>query len=288
MSDRPYRHSPLPRRPQLTWPNGGRLAVYVTLNLEHFERGLPAIALFQGTASFQPDPLNEGWRDYGPRVGVWRLVDVFDRLELPITAGLNSDVCHEYPEIVAAGVERAWTWVAHGKNNTTLQVGMDEETERAYLREVVETIEQGTGTRPRGWLGPVLTETANTPRLLAELGVDYLLDWSHDEQPAPFEAGGDRMVTVPYASELNDIPAFLLHHHTGEQFAQALVEACDVMLANAEHTGLVLGIGVHPFLVAQPHRIAHFERALANVLRREGVWATTAEAIADSYRAQTG
>jgi len=287
MSDRPYRHSPLPQRPKLEWPNGARLAVYVALNVEHYERGKPAIALFQGTTSFQPDPLNEGWRDYGPRVGIWRLVDAFDRLAMPVTAALNSDACGEYPEIVAAGVERGWAWVAHGKNNTTLQVGMDEQTERAYLRDVVETIEQATGVRPRGWLGPALTETPNTPRLLAELGLTYLLDWSHDEQPAPFDAGGAPMLTVPYASELNDIPAFVLHHQTGAQFAEAIVDALEVMLAPAKQpTGLVLGIGVHPFLVAQPQRIAHFERALEHVVGREGVWATTAEAIADAYLAQ--
>jgi allantoinase len=205
VSDRPYRYSPLPQRPKLEWPNGTRLALYVTLNLEHYERGKPAIALFQGTTSFEPDPLNEGWRDYGPRVGVWRLIDIFDRLQMAVTASINSDVCNEYPEIVAAGVERGWAWVAHGKNNTTLQVGMDEQTERDYLREVVETIEQATGARPRGWLSPVLTETPNTPRLLRELGLTYLLDWSHDEQPAPLDAGVAPMITLPYASELNDI-----------------------------------------------------------------------------------
>jgi peptidoglycan/xylan/chitin deacetylase (PgdA/CDA1 family) len=288
MSDRPYRYSPLPRRPKVEWPNGARLAFYVALNLEHYERGKPAIALFQGTTSFEPDPLNEGWRDYGPRVGVWRLVDAFDRLKMPVTASINSDVCGEYPEIVAAGVERRWAWVAHGKNNTTLQVGMNEQTEREYLREVVETIEQATGARPKGWLSPVLTETPNTPRLLAELGLTYLLDWSHDEQPAPFDAGGSAMITLPYASELNDIPAFVIHHHTGPQFGEAIVDAVDVMLASAERTGLVLGIGVHPFLVAQPHRIGHFERALEHVVGQEGVWATTADAIADAYLEQAG
>ena len=285
-SGRPYRYSPLPARPRLTWPNGARLAVYIALNIEHYESGKPALSLFQGTASFAPDPLNEGWRDYGPRVGIWRLIDVLDRLELPVTAAVNSDVCHEYPQIVEAGVRRGWACVAHGKNNSTLQAGMDEETERAYIADVLGTLEAATGVRPRGWLGPALSETPATPRILAGLGLDYVLDWTHDDQPAPLDLPSSRLVTLPYSSELNDIPAFVLHGMTGAEFAGEIVSAFDALYAASEATGLVLSIGLHPFLVGQPQRIGHLERALEHIRGRDDVWLTTTDAIAAAYLEQ--
>ena len=285
-SGRPYRYSPLPERPRLTWPNGARLAVYVTVNIEYYESGKPALSLFPGTASFTPDPLNEGWRDYGPRVGIWRLIDVFDRLEIPVTAAVNSDVCHEYPQIIEAGIRRGWAWVAHGKNNSTLQAGMDEETERAYVADVLATLEAATGARPRGWLGPALTETAATLRILADLGLDYVLDWAHDDQPAPLDLPSGRLVTLPYSSELNDIPAFVLHGMTGAEFAGEIVSAFDALYAASEATGLVLSIGLHPFLVGQPQRIGHLERALEHIRGRDDVWLTTADAIAAAYLEQ--
>ncbi|HKP17323.1 MAG TPA: polysaccharide deacetylase family protein [Gaiellaceae bacterium] len=283
---RPYRYSALPSRPALRWPDGARLAVYVALNLEYYESGKPALSLFQGTASFSPDPLNEGWRDYGPRVGVWRLVDVLDRLELPVTAPVNSDVCGEYPEIVSTGVERGWAWVAHGKNNSTLQVGMEAEAERSYIADVLDTIEAATGARPRGWLGPALTETPNTLQVLSDLGVDYVLDWAHDDQPARLDLPSGRPVTLPYSSELNDIPAFLLHGMTGADFAEEIVSAFDALYAASESTGLVFTVGLHPFLSGQPQRIGHVARALEYLRGHDGVWLTTADAIADAYLEQ--
>jgi peptidoglycan/xylan/chitin deacetylase (PgdA/CDA1 family) len=282
---RPYRYSPLPARPRLEWPNGARLAAYVAVNVEYYESGKPALSLFPLTASLVPDPLNEGWRDYGPRVGVWRLLDVLDRLEIPVTASVNSDVCSEYPAIVEAGVERGWAWVAHGKNNSTLQVGMDEDAERAYVVDVLDTIEAATGKRPRGWIGPALTETPTTLRILAGLGLDYVLDWAHDDQPAPLDAPAGRLVTLPYSSELNDIPAFLLHGMTGADFAGEIVSAFDALYAASEATGLVFTVGLHPFLVGQPQRIGHLAQALEQIRARDRVWWTTADAIASAYLA---
>jgi len=280
---RPYRYSPLPARPRLEWPNGARLAAYVTVNVEYYESGKPALSLFPPTSSFVPDPLNEGWRDYGPRVGIWRLIDVLDRLELPVTAAVNSDVCSEYPEIVEAGVQRGWAWVAHGKNNSTLQTGMDEDAERAYVVDVLDTLEAATGARPRGWLGPALTETPATLRILADLGLDYVLDWAHDDQPAPLDVPSGRLATLPYSSELNDIPAFVLHGMTGAEFAGEIVSAFDFLYAASETTGLVFSLGLHPFLVGQPQRIGHLERALEHICARDDVWLTTADSIASAF-----
>jgi peptidoglycan/xylan/chitin deacetylase (PgdA/CDA1 family) len=280
----PFDYSPLPARPPLRLPGGARVAVYVLVNVEYFEPGKPALSLYAGTASFPVDPLNYGWRDYGPRVGIWRLFDLLDRLEIPATGALNSDVCDHYPEIIEAAAARNWAWVAHGKNNSTMQGAMEEAEERAYLEEMVETIERATGRRPQGWLGPSLTETEATPCILHDLGFTYVLDWGNDDQPYPLTSA-ERMIAVPYPSELHDIPMLVMYGWTGAEFAEAMIEQFDVLYEEGTRSGSVFGIGLHPFLVGQPFRIRHLERVLAHIAGHEDVWLTTSDEIAAAYLA---
>jgi peptidoglycan/xylan/chitin deacetylase (PgdA/CDA1 family) len=278
----PFEYSPVVERPPLEFPGGARVAVYVLVNVEYFEPGKPALSLYAGTASFPVDPLNYGWRDYGPRVGIWRMFDLLDRFGITASAALNSDVCAHYPAIVEAGCERKWAWIAHGKNNSTMQGAMQEGEEREYLRDVVATIEAATGSRPRGWLGPSLTETENTPAILQELGLGYVLDWGNDDQPYPLTTEG--MVAVPYPSELHDIPMLVSYGWTGVQFADAMIEQFDVLYEEGQRTGSVFGLGLNPFLVGQPFRIRHLERVLAHIVAHDDVWVTTSDEIATHYR----
>jgi allantoinase len=185
-----FEYSPITQREPIRWPGDARVAFYVGLNIEHFYADRPSTSLNEGTASLVPDPLNYGWRDYGPRVGIWRMIESFDRHGIRPSALLNSDVCGRYPQIIEAGRERGWAWVAHGKTNSVLHSGMSIVEEREFLSDVVETIEQATGQRPRGWLGPGLTETFETPGLLAALGLSYVLDWTNDDQPYPLNCQG--------------------------------------------------------------------------------------------------
>jgi allantoinase len=257
------------------------VAFYLGVNVEYFEVGKPALALDQRTQALPPDPLNFGWRDYGTRVGIWRLMDLLDQVGMRATVLLNSDICAAQPEIVEAGCERDWVWLAHGRNNSILQDFPNEHEERAYLTEVVETIERATGARPKGWLGPALTETFDTPRLLAELGLTYVLDWGNDDQPYPLDVPGGRMISVPYSSEINDIRLFHYRNADGPGFERAVRDHFDTLYA--EGRGAVFGIGLHPFLIAQPHRIRYLAQALDYVLAHEGVWVTTADEVADWY-----
>ena len=279
----PLRVSPVIKRPPLEFPGGARLAVYVLVNVEYFEPGKPALSLYAGTASFPVDPLNYGWRDYGPRVGIWRMFDLFDgsgsrraRRSTPTSARSTRRSSRRV-------AERNWAWIAHGKNNSTMQGGMQEAEEREYLRDVVATIEAATGARPQGWLGPSLTETENTPPLLRELGLSYVLDWGNDDQPYPLTTEG--MVAVPYPSELHDIPMLVSYGWTGTEFADALIEQFDVLYEEGgRRTGSVFGLGLHPFLVGQPFRIRHLERVLAHIAAHDDVWLATSDEIAAHYR----
>jgi len=286
MDNELYTYSPIVDRSPIRWPGGARVAFYLGVNIEHYQVDKPSTSIFGGTASLAPDPLNYGWRDYGPRVGIWRMIKSLDRHGVRATALLNSDVCSRYPQIVQAGLDRDWAWVAHGRDNSTFEAGMTREEERAYLTEVVDTIEAATGRRPRGWLGPALTETFETPSLLSELGLQYVLDWANDEQPYELTVPG--MYSVPYSIELNDISLFASRSYTGPQFLQAVKDTLDQIHDDAADSGRVMALCVHPFSVSQPFRHRYFDEALEYIAGHDGVWLTTADEILDAYRAQRG
>ena len=193
----------------------------------------------------------------------------------------HSDVTIEYPQIIKAGAERNWAWLAHGRNNSTLQAGMPADDERAYLANVVETIEQATGSRPRGWLGPALTETQQTPRLLAELGLNYLLDWTNDDQPYWLNVPG--MLSVPYSVELNDLGLFTMRGLTGPQFLQTVTDQLDQLYADSASSGRVMALALHPFAIGQPFRAKYLDQALEYITGHPGVWLTTSDEIAAHF-----
>jgi allantoinase len=286
MDNQLFTYSPIVDRPPIRWPNGARVAFYLGLNIEHYQVDKPSTSIFGGTANLAPDPLNYGWRDYGPRVGIWRMLQSLDRHGVRATALLNSDVCSRYPQILQAGLDRDWAWVAHGRDNSTFQAGMTREEERAYLVEVVDTIEAATGRRPRGWLGPALTETFETPSLLAELGLQYTLDWCNDEQP--YELAVPGMYSVPYSIELNDVSLFVSRSYTGPQFLQAVRDQLDQIYEDSAESGRVMALCVHPFSVSQPFRHRYFDQALEYIAGHEGVWLATSDEILDAYRAGRG
>jgi allantoinase len=278
-----YRYWPIVRRPLFELPDGARVALYIGLNVEHYEIDKPATSIFSGTAALQPDPLNYGWRDYGPRVGIWRMMDLLDKYGMRASVLLNSDVCHRYPEIIEEGNKRDWAWLAHGKNNSVFEAGMSPEEERGYLADVVGTISKGTGREPKGWLGPALTETFSTPDILAGLGLSYILDWCNDDQPYPVSVDHGRMIVVPYSIEINDITLFVSKSLTGPDFYQILVDQFDVLYEEGAKQGRIMALGLHPFVVNQPFRHKYLDRALGYITRHDKVWLTTSDDIADWY-----
>lgn len=278
-----FDYSPIVRRPRVALPDGKRLAVWVGVNVEHYRYGQQALSLAPFTAQLVPDPLNHGWRDYGVRVGLFRLMELLDRHGIRASAITNAAVFEHYPALVEEIAARGWAWVGHGQDNSSWWVGMGPDDERAALSQVVGAFERATGAAPRGWLGPALTSTEQTTALLAELGFGYSLDWANDDQPYDLNVPSGRLLALPYASEVNDIPAFVLHHHTGEQFAQAVIDQFDQLYDEGAESLRVMGIGLHPFLVGQPFRARAFARALAHIAAHDDVWLATSDEIADWY-----
>jgi peptidoglycan/xylan/chitin deacetylase (PgdA/CDA1 family) len=282
-----FEYSPIEGRRAPALPEGKRVAVWFGINVEHFAFGRPGLSLADFTAQLVPDPLNYGWRDYGPRVGIWRLARIFAAAEVPVTAVLNSAVCDRYPQIVEAGVEAGWAWVAHGADNSTWQTGMELEEERGYIDAVAARIEQATGSRPRGWLGPALTASMNTNDLLAALGFEYVLDWANDDQPYDLKVDEGRLLALPYSSEINDIPIFHLHHGSGADFERALLDQVEVLAAEGAHSPRALGVGLHPFLIGQAFRSKYLAHALDALRGRDDVWLTTADELSAWFATAT-
>jgi peptidoglycan/xylan/chitin deacetylase (PgdA/CDA1 family) len=277
----PFSYSALPTRPRLELPNGARIAVWVAVNVEHFAIDQPGLSIVPVTAGFVPDPMNYGWRDYGARVGTWRLADLLERHGFPVSAPVHSSACERYPELIEEGNRRGFAWIAHGVDDSQKLTGIDESAERAFLSEMIDTVELTTGRRPKGWLGPALTETFNTPRLLSELGLKYVLDWCNDDQPYRLDVPG--MLSVPYTIELNDVTVFLAKSLSGAQWHDMIVDQFDALHAAGEETAQVMCIALHGFLAGVPFRLRHLEAALEHIAGADGVWLTTSDEIAEWY-----
>ncbi|GAA2115764.1 polysaccharide deacetylase family protein [Actinomadura alba] len=276
-----FDYSPITDRAPIRWPGGARVAVYIGLNVEHFLVDRPSTSIWPGTADLVPDALNYGWRDYGPRVGIWRTIESLDRHGIRASVLLNSTVADHYPQIVKAGLNRNWAWLAHGRTNSILQAGMTLDEERRFLTDVVDTITAATGQRPRGWMGPGLTETFNTPALLAELGLSYVLDWTNDDQPYRLNVPG--MLSVPYSVELNDLLLFG-KGTTGPEFVQIVKDQYEQLHADSEHSGRVMALALHPFVTGQPFRHKYLDQALEYLAAQPDIWLTTSDEIAEHYQ----
>lgn len=278
-----YPYSAIADRPPFAWPGGRRLAVYVALNVEHYAFGeglteqiVPALD--------EHDVLNYSWRDYGNRVGAWRLRDLFDELRLPVSLLVNSAIYDHCPQLVAAFRARGDEIAAHGRTNSEAQSGLDEPAERALIADVTATLRRHEGVPPAGWLGPWIAETAATPDLLHEAGYAYVLDWCADDQPLWLATRGGRILAVPYPQELNDSNAIVARRASASEFADMIVDQFDEMRAQSAAQPLVMGIALHAYIVGQPFRLRHLRRALAHVAaHRDEVWLATAAGIAGHY-----
>lgn len=267
-----YEYSSINDRPNFDWPGGKRLAVYIAVNIEHFAFG-KGIGHQISTPNHAPDHRAFCWRDYGNRVGFWRLLDTLDALEFPACHLMNSTIFDYAPEIGKAVTGRGDEIVGHGRTNSERQGELWEEDETRLICEARDAIEAHTGKRPKGWMGPWLSQSHETPDLLQEAGFEFLMDWPCDDQPIWLKTRAGRIMAVPYGIDLNDATQMLFHHHTAQAYGDMLIDRVDEMLLQSEAQPLVCAIPVHPMIVGQPHRLPHLRRALAHIRsRQEKVW----------------
>jgi allantoinase len=278
-----YDYVPLPERKDYSWPSAKRLAFCITTNIEWFAFG----------AGLGHDPAKTGepqthrnyaWRDYGNRIGVWRLFELFDELKLPAAHNCNSLLYQYAPQIMAAIRKRGDEVVAHGRSNAENLRGLWQPDEERLLREVTDTIAAQEGRPPKGWMGAGAYETAHTPDLLKELGYRYLMDWPMDDQPVWLRTRAGPILSVPYPIELNDAQAVIHRKQDASQFCDMIVQQFDEMIEQCARHPLVMNVSVHPYVFGQPFRLRGLRRALKHCVehpQRERVWWTRPGEIAD-------
>jgi len=276
-----YDYSAITQRPKYVWPNGARLAVYIAVNLECFSFG-EGLGAELAPGGPQPDVLNYAWRDYGNRVGALRLAQLLDELNLPAAILINSDIYAHAPGLAEVFRARGDEFVGHGRSNSERQGILSIADETALIAEATSVLTREEGVAPKGWLGPWISESENTPDILKDNGYTYTLDWCMDDQPVWMRTDHGRLLSVPYPQELNDIPMIVARKIEGPAFAQMIIDHFDEMLAQSTGEPLIMGIALHPYIVGQPHRLRHLRRALQHICKaRDTVWLTTPGAISD-------
>lgn len=283
-----YPYTPIVDRPAARWPNGQGLAVYVALNLEQYAWGEGlAEDLVPGIPA--PDVLNNSWRDYGNRIGAWRLLELLKAHALPVSVLVNSELYAVAPQLIGAFRDHGAEVAAHGRTNSEHQAALNEADERALIDAVTSTIAQHEGQPPAGWLSPWIAETVHTPDLLHEAGYRYVLDWCMDDQPVWLQTRRGRLLAVPYPQELNDSAAIIGRRVSATEFADMIVDQFDEMREQARVQPLVMGISLHAMIAGQPFRLRQLRRALAHIAtQRESVWLTTAGQIAAHWAKVSG
>lgn len=282
-----YDYTPWRGRRAYAFPNGAKLAVYLGVNLEHFAFG-EGLGAELAPGGPQPDILNFAWRDYGNRVGAWRLLDLLDELALPATVLLNSAMYDYAPELLAAHRARGDEMAGHGRTNSERQSVLAEAEEHRLIADSTEAIARHEGSAPRGWLSPWIAESRTTPDLLAEAGYRYTMNWCADDAPVWMRTRSGPLLAMPYPQEVNDIPAIVARRESAEAFARMIVDDFEERLRQVQSDGLpqVMGIALHPYIIGQPHRMRVLRRALASIAQRRGeVWITTAGVVFDHVAA---
>jgi len=276
--------SPISQRPRLALPQGKRLAVWVVVNVEEWDirQPMPRTVLTPPAGgSPMPDIPNWAWHEYGNRVGFWRLLEVFDEFRVPATLAVNGSAIAAYEAIASAARDRNWEFIGHGFTQQNMQKVEDEAGD---IARTTEAIAKYTGRRPRGWLGPGLTETWETPDLLVEAGYEYVCDWVLDDQPLLLNTRSGPIVSVPYTQECNDVAMMLIQHHKASEYADRAIDQFEQLRRDAKDSARVMAVVIHPYIMGVPHRLKYFRKVIEHVRSCQDALLWTGEQILDWYR----
>jgi allantoinase len=280
----PFAYSPINRRAPLKWPNGARIALWVIPNIEFFSLKVPLPGHPWEKASGEAPTVRAwGQRDYGNRVGIFRIMDVLAKHGIRATATVNSAICDYHPQILEDAVKLGWEFMGHNKLNANRLTGLALEQEREVIHDSLKRLQEMTGKRPTGWLGAGLAETWNTLDILAEEGCEYVSDWVNDDQPYRMDINGKSLIYLPYSYEINDSPQLYYRDRSIDEFETMIKRQFDVLYAEGEHSGRVMAICLHPFITGVAHRIGGLDSALKYICSHPGVWKATGEEITRAY-----
>jgi allantoinase len=270
-------------RPKLRLPDGGRIIIWTIVNLEVWDIARPMarqILPAPTSAVLLPDVPNWSWHEYGMRVGFWRILPLYERLNIRPTLSINARVCLDYPRLAETARDAGWEFMAHSWEQGPIH---QEDDQPGMIARSLETIESFTGKRPMGWLGPGLTQTYDTPEYLAAAGIRYIGDWVYDDEPTKIETAKGPLVTLPYTVENNDIPMMIVQHHEAAYWTQKGIDTFDRLYMEGAERPRVMAIAIHPYISGQPSRIKYLETLYDYIDRFPGVLHWNGEEILRWY-----
>lgn len=274
-----YDYSPITQRPDYSWPQGKRLAVHFSLNVEHFAFG-EGMGNDYANPAPQPNTRSFAWRDYGNRVGAWRLLELAKAYDFPYALLINTELYDYCPELIAAFSQRGDEIVAHGRTNAERQADMTYEQERDCIQQATQTILQHEGRPPSGWLAPYISQTHDSLDLLKEAGYRYMMDWPLDDQPVWFKTKNGPILSIPYSHDLNDSFECVSRRTPSQLYCDSLIDQFDELLEESARRPLVMSVVLHSFILGQPYRLRQFRRVIEHIVsHRNQVWLTTPGSI---------
>jgi allantoinase len=269
-----YAYSSIVHRPDYSFPGGRRMAIHLSLNVEHFAFG-EGLGNDYGPPQPQPNTRSYAWRDYGNRVGAWRLLELAQAYDLPYALLINTELYDYCPQLVAAFSRRGDEIVGHGRTNSERQLDMNEAEERECIAQATSKILANEGRQPLGWLTPYISQSRQSLDLLAEAGYKYMMDWPLDDQPVWFKTLHGPILSIPYAHDLNDSLEAISRRTPSQVFCENLIDQFDELLEESARRPVVMGIVLHSFILGQPHRLRQFRRVIEHITsHRESVWLT--------------
>lgn len=277
---------PITRRPPLKLPGDARVAVWTIVNVETWSPTGPMPRTVLPPPMGQPllpDLPNWAWHEYGMRVGFWRFLDALSTRGLKASFAVNGTSCDTYRPACEAAREAGWDFMGHG----FIQKPMHKVDDQAgAIRDTIAAITDLTGSPPRGWESPGLTETDETLDLLAAAGIEWVADWVLDDQPVYLRTGTGEIVSVPYPVEINDVVISAVQQHPSEEILRRGRDQFDRLYLDGRTTPRIMAISIHPYLTGVPHRIGYLEQLYDHILGHEGVCFWTGSEIADWFRSQ--
>ncbi len=266
-----HAYSAIVDRPPLTLPGGARIIVWTIVNLEVWDISRPMARQILPAPMGQPllpDVPNWSWHEYGMRVGVWRFFELYRRLGIVPTLAINARVCLDYERVAGEARELGWEFMGHGFEQMPIHKIEDQ---AAMIERAMGTLEAFTGSRPVGWLGPGLTQTYDTPDILAAAGVKYIGDWVYDDEPTVIQTATGPLVTLPYSVELNDIPMMIVQHHESGYWQRRCCDQFDRLWQEGSTRPRIMAMAIHPYISGQPHRIKYLEQVYEHINAHPGV-----------------
>ena len=281
----------MPRRARIEWPGEARVAVWIVVSLQWFPLTLtkhprPPLGAFDDP---WPNFRDYTHRDYGNRVGAFRIIELMHRYGLRVTSPVNASVCERYPPLIAEALRHGWEFMGHGVNMGRFHdANLAAHEEAEMVQTALATVRRATGQKVAGWLSPALAESSQTLDHLAANGVEYVCDWVNDELPYPMRTQSGSIWSMPYSLDINDATMIWHYHHSPNEFAQQAREQFDWLYAEAERQGgRIFPLALHPWCTGQPHRIRALESIVAHIASRPGVWTAGGSEILAAFKAQS-